>query len=108
LAGASEDPLANIFDHGTVIDNIIQDLEDDNDLPPYDANSYPGGASNMPKALIHQETTLGADGRATMGGLEAICGLIELEATSPISEDTFGVLVELAPGNYRGIAAEVI
>lgn len=108
FSGASEDPLANVFDHGTVIDNIIDDLEADNDNPPYDATSYTGGASNMPKALIHQETTLGADGRGTMGGFEAICGLIELETTSPVASDTFGVLVELAPGNYRGIAAEVI
>lgn len=108
LSGASDDPLANVFDDGTTIDNIIQDLEEDNDNPPYDATAYPGGATNMTKALVHQHTTLGADGRATMGGFEAICGLLELEATSPVADDVYSVLVELAPGSYRGIGADVI
>ena len=108
LSGLSDDPLANVFDDGTTIDNILQDLEDDNDAPPYDTTAYPGGASNMPKALVVQHTTLGADGRATMGGFEAICGLLELEATSPVADDVYSVLVELAPGSYRGIGADVI
>jgi hypothetical protein len=37
-----------------------------------------------------------------------MCGLIEIESTSPIADDTYSVLVELAPGKYRGIAAEMI
>jgi hypothetical protein len=37
-----------------------------------------------------------------------MCGLLELETTSPINSDVYSVLVELAPGNYRGVAAEVI
>jgi hypothetical protein len=37
-----------------------------------------------------------------------MCGLIEIEAKSPIANDVYSVLVELAPGNYRGVAADVI
>jgi hypothetical protein len=37
-----------------------------------------------------------------------MCGVLELETTSPIASDVYSVLVELAPGSYRGIAAEVI
>ena len=48
------------------------------------------------------------DGRATMAGFEALCGLLEFESKSQIENDTFSVLIELAPGKYRGIAAEVI
>lgn len=107
-AGASDDPLVNLFDDGTVLDEIVQNLEDHNDAPPYQPDNYPGGASSHPKPSVVQQTTLGADGRATVGGFTAICGLVEIEATSPVANDVYSVLVELAPGSYRGIGAEVI
>lgn len=105
---ASDDPLVNAMDDGTVTDEIIQDLEGDNDSAPYGIANYSGGGANHPKPLVVQQTTLGADGRATVGGFQAMCGLLEIETTSPIANDVYSVLVELAPGNYRGIAAEVI
>jgi hypothetical protein len=104
----SDDPLVNVFDDGTAFDEIINDMEAHNDTPPYDHDSYPGDDTNMSKPLVVQQTTLGADGRATVGGFTAMCGLIEIESTSPIDNDVYSVLVELAPGSYRGIAAEVI
>jgi hypothetical protein len=109
-AGAidADDPLMNLFDDGTVHDEVIQDILDDGDAPPYSAAQYPGGGANHPKPLVVQQTTLGADGRATVGGFSAMCGLLEIEAKSPIAGDVYSVLVELAPGSYRGIAAEVI
>jgi hypothetical protein len=107
-ATVSDDPLANMFDDGTITDERLNNLEGENDNPPYDIVSYPGDDANGPKPIVVQQTTLGADGRATVGGIEAMCGLIELETTSPINSDVYSVLVELAPGNYRGVAAEVI
>lgn len=104
----SDDPLANMFDDGTITDERINYLEAENDNPPYDIVSYPGDDANGPKPIVVQQTTLGADGRATVGGLEAICGLLEIETTSSVSSDVYSVLVELAPGNYRGIASEAI
>jgi hypothetical protein len=106
--GASDDPLVNLFDDGTVLDEIVNDLETHNDAPPYNPNNYPGGDLNHPKPCVVQQTTLGTDGKSSVGGFTAMCGLIEIEATSPIASDVYSVLVELAPGNYRGIAAEVI
>ena len=53
-------------------------------------------------------STLGTDGKCTLGGFTAMCGLIEIESTSPIANDVYSVLVELAPGKYRGVHAEVI
>lgn len=103
-----DDPLANLFDDGTVYDEILQDIADDNDGPPYDRLNYAGGASNNPKPLVHQHGTLGADGRVVLGGVEAICGLLELEATSPNANDVYSVLVEIAPGAHRGLKAEAI
>jgi hypothetical protein len=104
----SDDPLTNVFDDGTVADEIMTITFAENDNPPYSIADYPGDDANMPKPLVVQQTTLGADGRATVGGFTAMCGLLEIEATSPIANDTYSVLIELAPGKYRGIAAEVI
>ena len=103
-----DDPIANLFDHGTVIDEIASDMRSKGEDAPYDIDTYPGTAGNMPKPLVVQQTTLGADGRASVGGFEALCGLIEVEVTSPIANDAYSILVELAPGKYRGIGASVI
>jgi len=106
-ATASDDPLVNVFDYGTTVDEVIDDLEGQNDFPPYDTDEYPGDDTNGPKPAVVQDTIL-RDGSATMAGFNAMCGLLELETKSPIASDVFSVLVELAPGNYRGIKADVI
>ena len=106
-ATASDDPLVNAFDHGTNFDEVIEEIEQDNDEPPYDITDYPGSDGNMAKPLVVQDAAI-VDGRAVMGGFTAICGLLELETKSSIPSDVYSVLVELAPGNYRGIGAEVI
>lgn len=103
-----DDPIANLFDHGTVIDEIAADMRAKGEDAPYNIGVYVGEGSNMPKPIVVQQTTLGADGRATVGGFEALCGLVEIETTSSVASDVYSVLVELAPGNYRGIAASVI
>lgn len=104
---ASSDPLVNVFDYGTAIDEVVDLMETENDSPPYSIADYPGDDNNGPKPLVVQDTTL-VDGRATVGGFNALCGLIEIETKSSIPEDTFSVLVEIAPGNYRGVKAEVM
>lgn len=106
-AAASTDPLVNLFDYGTTIDDVIDNLQDENDQPPYQVISYPGGATNTPKPLVVQHTTI-VDGRATMSGFTALMGHLEIETKSPIESDLLSVLVELAPGSYRGIKAEAI
>jgi hypothetical protein len=103
-----DDPLMNLFDAGTQVDEIIAKMLTDGEDPPYDINDYPGANSNMPKPIVVQDTTLGADGKSTVGGFSAMCGLLEVESTSPIANDVYSVLVELAPGKYRGIKADVI
>jgi len=102
------DPLMNLFDHGTNVDEVLGKFQTDGEDPPYDIDEYPGDNSNMPKPLVVQDTTLGVDGKSTVGGFSAMCGLIEVEMKSPIASDIYSVLVELAPGNYRGIKADVI
>ena len=101
------DPIYNL---GTdeVAHEIAADMRTKNDDSPYNLLTYPGDGSNHPKPLVVQQTTLGADGRSSVGGFTAMCGLVEVEITSPIANDVYSVLVELAPGSYRGIDADVI
>lgn len=103
-----DDPLVNVFDYGTAIDEVLEDYMEDADNPPYELTNYPGGAANGQKPSVVQMSTLGTDGKCTLGGFTAMCGLIEIESTSPIANDVYSVLVELAPGKYRGIKADVI
>lgn len=102
---ASDDPLLNVFDYGTTVDEVIGRLEADNDNPPYSSTLYAGADGNMPKPLVVQDTTI-VDGRAIMSGFTAMLGLLEIEAKSSIASDVYSVLVELAPGKYRGIGSE--
>ena len=104
---ASDDPLVNVFDYGTAVDEVIDILEYSNDNPPYDIDEYPGDDTNGPKPAVVQDTTL-VDGRAIMAGFSAFCGLLEFESRSSVANDVYSVLVELAPGKYRGIHAESI
>lgn len=102
---ASDDPLVNVFDYGTTVDEVVNDLEGDNDYPPYSILEYTGDDANMPKPLIVHDTTI-VDGRATMGSFTAMCGLLEFEITSSVASDVYSVLVEMAPGPYRGVKSE--
>jgi len=105
---ASADPLVNVFDYGTTIDDVVDLLEDQNDSPPYHLVNYPGGAGNMPKPIVVHETTLGAGGKAVVPSFNALLGQVEFEISSPLASDVYSVLVELAPGAYRGIKAETV
>lgn len=103
-----DDPLANLFDDGAQVDEILADIQTDNDAPPYDRLEYPGGAGNMPKPIVVQHGTLGTDGRVVLGGFAAVAGLLEFEASSPVASDVYSILVELREGSFKGIAAEAI
>ncbi len=107
-ANMEDSPLANVFDHGTNIDEVLTDIQTDGDEPPYSLANYSGGASNQPKPVVQAHGSLGADGAVVLGGFEAVCGLIEVEVKSPVAGDVYSILVELAPGSHRGVAAEAI
>ena len=104
----TDDPLMNLFDEGTHTDEVLDKFLSDGEDAPYDVDDYVGDNANMPKPLVVQDTTLGVDGKATVGGFSAMCGLVEIETKSPIANDVYSILVEIAPGNYRGIKADVI
>jgi hypothetical protein len=117
----SDDPLLNLFDYGTEIDEIASDLENDGDNPPYKVNQggsnatigehYPGSESNLPKPMVTRICALGQQGgnsapTVMLPGFTALAGLIEIEAQSGEStDDVFDILIEIAPGGYKGVAA---
>lgn len=104
---APDDPLVNLFDYGDTQNELITNIIGDNDLPPYDHFEYPGDDANGPKPIVVGQTSI-ADGSSTIGAFSALAGLLELETFSPIASDIYSVLVELAPGKYRGIKAGAI
>jgi hypothetical protein len=103
----ANDPLTNMFDDGTVHDEVITITFAEGDEPPYQIEQYPGDETNMSKPIVVQDGTL-SDGRLTLGGFSAMCGMLEIESKSPVANDVFSVLVEMASGPYRGIKADVI
>lgn len=100
------DPLLNIFDFSTEeqMNDIIANLEQDNDAPPYDLDNYVGETSTALQhvARVGTEVGLGRVGRAS--GFCAPFGLICVDA-SGISTG-FRVVLNLAQGTYHGVYAE--
>lgn len=115
----SDDPLLNLFDAGTHVDEVASDLGNDGDQAPYKITQggsqatvgehYPGASSNLPKPMVNRIASIGNQGGQNaqsimLPGFTAIAGLIEVEMQSTIPNDTFDILIELAPGSYKGVA----
>lgn len=90
---------------GDIDDELGTDLLDDNDLPPYDLNDYPGGSANgdYPIAVSAASTTSTVP-HAVVSGFKAPCGLIQVH--SDHASGTSSVIVKLAAGPYKGVMAE--
>ena len=114
-----DDPLLNLFDAGTQVDEISNNLSNDGDQPPYKlvqggdlatlGDHYPGAASNLPKPMVNRLAGIGQQGGTSaptvmLPGFTAIAGLIEVEIQSDAPSDVFDVIIELAPGSYKGVA----
>jgi hypothetical protein len=100
-------------DENLVADEVAQNMESDNDNPPYDQDDYPGSDTNSDAAWLQQFTSASAGApHGQSEGFVAQCGLIkfELAAAAPNGSDVgsgaVGLLVHLAPGNYKGVLAE--
>ena len=93
---------------GAVLD-VLTELESENDLPPY-SSEFVGGADNpsndtgaFPARELHIASTYSPT--AQVGGFPVPCGLLQIETTSG-SNNTIGILIEIAPGPYKGVMAE--
>lgn len=100
------DPLINIFDFSTEeqMNDLITNLEQDNDAPPYDYNIYVGEENNNLQhvARIGTEQGVGRIGRAS-----GFCAPFGLICVDPHGVSTaFRVVLNLAQGTYHGTYAE--
>ena len=115
-----DDPLLNLFDSGSQIDEIAEDLANRNDSPPYAlmdgtdkstiGERYPGSKDNLPGPMVNRIVGIGQQGGVSapsvmLPGFTAICGLVEVELQSATENDIIDILIEIAPGSYKGVAA---
>ncbi len=114
-AGMSTSFFNLLTDTGSQEPELADVILGENDEPPYDVDDYPGGATNADAAVIVGYGAISAsevDGR--IGGFIAPCGLIELQIRgfdqagveiSAASLPAVEVMVHVAPGPYKGVAA---
>ena len=100
---------------GAVLD-ILTEIGAENDLPPY-SSEFVGGADNpaadtgaFPARECHIASAYSPI--AQVGGFPVPCGLIQVETFDPADRsgtpNTIGMLIEIAPGPYKGVMAEAM
>ena len=103
---AATDPMLNIFDYSSEeqMNDIITNLDNDNDSPPYDLDYYIGESENAMQqvARIGTEVGIGRVGRSA--GFCAPFGLICVDPHGV--ETAFRVVINIAAGSYKGVYAE--
>ncbi len=95
-----------------VADEVAQNMEDENDEPPYDQDDYPGNDTNADAPWIQSSKIANASiPNGVLGGFIAECGLINLKldgytaAGANTAAPGAFVWVTLVPGKYKGVAA---
>lgn len=106
---------ANLMETTAAINNNLSiELDDSYDEPPYSSSTFPGQFGNAQDPWSVRETHLegGYQNIAMVGGFEVPLGLICIETLCPTNgvggddNNTIGLIIELAPGSYKGVAAE--
>jgi hypothetical protein len=104
-----------LTDSGSQEPELADVIEGENDEPPYDQGNYPGGEINADSAVIVGYGAISAsevDGR--IGGFVAPCGLLEIQINgylvdgTPVDDENMPeieLLLHVAPGAYKGVAA---
>lgn len=97
-----EDPVLSLFDTTTAHEDTLDDLQDDNDLTPYDANA------TYADTIMRAQCSVGpqAAKSAMMPGFCVPFGLLEVLTTCAQDGNNITILVEMAPGPYHGVYAE--
>ncbi len=93
--------------------DIMANVTDRNDNPPYSTSEYPGSDVNAPTAQLFDVMIVRNWGDATtsssdsVGSFVAPFGLICLNFASGFeADDDIGIKINLVPGNYKGVLAE--
>lgn len=108
-ANHDTDPLLNLFDASgdLALRDIAANLEEDNDVPPYDASAYIGHNANHMQHVARLATTTTTGRVAKASGFCAPFGLICVDPSNQNTEqDTWRIVLNLAAGTYHGVYAE--
>jgi len=104
-----------LTDSGSQEPELADVIEGESDEPPYELDNYPGGATNASRGSVVQYGAISAaevDGR--VGGFIAPCGLLQIEIKGYQADGTLvdhddmpeiDLLLHVAPGMYKGVAA---
>jgi len=108
-----DDWMRQAFDVGEDLEEIRQDLEDNNDAPPYVLGSpgsvdsyYPGGKYQgglVTESILFTRAGLGTQTYA--GGFTAPCGLLRVVVAAEGEAADAVLTVRLMPGAYKGVMA---
>lgn len=101
-----DDPLANLFDASgdLAIRDIIDNLDEDNDLTPYDASAYIGFSSSHMQHVARLATSATTGRVAKASGFCAPFGLICVDPQE--TSTAYRIVINLAAGTYHGVYAE--
>ena len=100
----SSDPILNLFDTGDNYDNILDDLENDSDEVPYDHDVYIGERADDTLIVAQTANSQGAGAVTRAPGFVVPFGLLEV-ITNASTAGKIEIVLELASGNYNGVAA---
>ena len=93
-------------------DDILENIAEDNDQPPYDKTTVIGAshtaANSQSVAVREVGWASGAKGIASLPtmGFPVPLGLLECRFTSAGDTTNVGLMLELVPGKYKGVHAE--
>ena len=100
-------------DQDAVADEVAQNMEDENDEPPYDHDDYVGNDTNADWPMFqHAAVASVGSPQAVMPGFVAQCGLLRVDTGSILANGAAGdapdilLNVHLVPGGYKGVLAE--
>jgi len=125
---ASDSIYAKSLGTDEMTDMLIDVVESDNDLPPYNADEMIGGDTVADEPLVQSMTFASELSPSNSGGFTAECGLIRISGSSKLTatfphstnndnnyddihyldenlDDTLIIQVMVAPGPYKGVMA---
>jgi len=94
-----------LTDSGSQEPELAEVIREDNNMPPYDHLNYPGGSVNADCAVLHQQASASKynpDG--SIGPMILPCGLLRIKGS--IIDEPVTVIVHVAEGMYKGVAAQ--
>jgi len=100
-----------LTDSGSQEPELAFVIEGENDEPPYDQLSYPGGGANAPVPWITKFDVANVNQpNGMIDGFLAQCGIIEIEFGgykngNSVAIPNIVVKLSVAPGMYKGVAA---